>query len=301
MTQTLPIAPWRVFAVTVRAVRRLSPSFVRVTFTGADLDRFADNGYDQRIKLALPLPGERGVDLPQGADWYATWRALPEHRRPPIRTYTVRAVRPHLAEVDVDLVLHGDGGPATRWARRVRAGDEIALVGPDAGYDGDHGGVEFRSSAGSTLLLAGDETAVPAIASICERLPHDARGVVLLEVPDADDVLPLVAPPGVEVRWLPRGVEACGSRLVPAVAVAADELLVPGAAGATPPVANVDVDTEILWEVPEEVAAAPLYAWLAGEAGVIRNLRRHLVTERGLDRRAVAFMGYWRLGRADTA
>ncbi|MFI6784806.1 siderophore-interacting protein [Micromonospora sp. NPDC050276] len=299
MTETLPIAPWRVFAVTVRAVRRLSPSFTRVTFTGADLDRFADNGYDQRIKLALPLPGQRGVNLPGGADWYVRWRALPAHLRNPVRTYTVRAVRPHLAEVDVDLVLHGDSGPATRWARRVSVGDEIALVGPDAGYNGNHGGVEFRHSAGGTLLLAGDETAVPAIGSICERLPLDARGTVVLEVPDAADVLPLVAPPGIEVRWLPRGADGYGSRLVPAVVAAAGELLAPGASTAAQPVPNVDVDTEILWEVPEEVAAAPLYAWLAGEAGVIRTLRRHLVAERGLDRRAVAFMGYWRLGQAD--
>ncbi|MBM0203183.1 siderophore-interacting protein [Micromonospora sp. NPDC051227] len=299
MTETLPIAPWRVFAVTVRAVRRLSPSFTRVTFTGANLDRFADNGYDQRIKLALPLPGQDRATLPDGADWYATWRALPEHLRNPIRTYTVRAVRPHLAEVDVDLVLHGDSGPATRWARRASVGDEIALVGPDAGFDGNHGGVEFRQSTGGTLLLAGDETAVPAISSICERLPLDARGTVVLEVPDAADVLPLLAPPGVEVRWLARGADGYGSRLVPAVVAAAGELLAPGASTAAQTVPDVDVDTEILWEVPEQVASTPLYAWLAGEAGVIRNLRRHLVAERGLDRRAVAFMGYWRLGHSD--
>ncbi|MET7376759.1 siderophore-interacting protein [Micromonospora arida] len=299
MTETLPIAPWRVFAVTVSAVRRLSPSFTRVTFTGADLDRFADNGYDQRIKLALPLPGQDRATLPDGADWYATWRALPEHLRNPIRTYTVRAVRPHLAEVDVDLVLHGDSGPATRWARRAGIGDEIALVGPDAGFDGNHGGVEFRPSAGGTLLLAGDETAVPAISNICERLPLDARGTVVLEVPDAADVLPLLAPPGVEVRWLARGADGYGSRLVPAVVEAAGKLLAPGASTAAQPVPDVDVDTEILWEVPEQVTSAPLYAWLAGEAGVIRHLRRHLVAERGLDRRAVAFMGYWRLGHAD--
>ncbi|WP_330440973.1 siderophore-interacting protein [Micromonospora sp. NBC_00821] len=299
MTETLPIAPWRVFTVTVRAVRRLSPSFTRVTFTGADLDRFADNGYDQRIKLAMPLPGQDRATLPDGADWYATWRALPEHLRNPIRTYTVRAVRPHLAEVDVDLVLHGDSGPATRWARRASVGDEIALVGPDAGFDGNHGGVEFRQSTGGTLLLAGDETAVPAISSICERLPLDARGTVVLEVPDAADVLPLLAPPGVEVRWLARGADGYGSRLVPAVVAAAGELLAPGVSEAAQPVSDVDVDTEILWEVPEQVASAPLYAWLAGEAGVIRNLRRHLVAERGLDRRAVAFMGYWRLGHVD--
>ncbi|MFI7608436.1 siderophore-interacting protein [Micromonospora sp. NPDC049366] len=300
MTQTLPVAPWRLFTAEVRAVRRLSPSFVRVTFTGPDLDRFADNGYDQRIKLALPLPGERGVRLPDGPDWYAAWRALPDERRHPIRTYTVRAARPHLAEVDVDLVLHGDSGPATRWARRARPGDEIVIVGPDAGYPGVHGGVEFHPPADGQLLLVGDETAVPAIAAILERLPSHARGRVLIEVPEAADALPLAAPSGMPVTWLARDAGEHGSRLVAAVAEAAGDLLGAGA-GAAEPVPDVDVDVEVLWEVSQEVPAVPLYAWLAGEAGVIRTLRRHLVGERGLDRRAVAFMGYWRIGRADTA
>ncbi len=299
MINTLPVAPWRMFTVEVRAVRRLSPSFVRVTFTGPDLDRFADNGYDQRIKLALPLPGQRGVYLPQGPDWYAQWRALPEYRRNPIRTYTARAVRPQLNELDVDLVLHGDGGPATRWARQVRLGDEIAILGPDAGYGGDHGGIEFRPPSTGCLLLAGDETAVPAISGICERLPSHAHGRVLLEVPAEQDALPLVSPPGVEVTWLPRGTAPHGSRLVAAVTAAAGELLTGTVSPAAEPVDEVDVDREILWEVPDVIPTAPLYAWLAGEAAVIRTLRRHLVAERGLDRRAVAFMGYWRHGRAD--
>ena len=324
MTNTLPVAPWRLFSVEIRAVRRLSPSFVRVTFTGPDLDRFADNGYDQRIKLALPLPGQRAVYLPQGPDWYAQWRALPEHQRNPIRTYTARAVRPHLHELDVDLVLHGDGGPASRWAQQVRPGDEIAIAGPDAGYEGDHGGLEFRPPSTGCLLLAGDETAVPAISGICERLPLDACGRVLLEVPDAADVLPLVAPPGVEVIWLPRNGAPHGDRLIGAVADAARDLLAASGGGqhqqSTPqpgvpvavagamagagaadgaPVDDVDVDTTILWEVPDVPPSAPLYAWLAGEAGVIRTLRRHLVSDCALDRRAVAFMGYWRQGRPD--
>ena len=65
---------------------------------------------------------------------------------------------------------------------------------------------------------------------------------------------------------------------------------------------DVDVDTDLLWEVPTPAVAAAydgLYAWLAGEAGVVKTLRRHLVQELGIDRRAVAFMGYWRLGRAE--
>ncbi|WBB77805.1 siderophore-interacting protein [Micromonospora sp. WMMD882] len=319
MPSTLSVAPWRVFTVEVRALRRLSPSFLRVTFTGPDLDRFADNGYDQRIKLALPLGGSAVAELPDGPDWYQRWRALPEDSRNPIRTYTVRAVRPYAQEVDVDLVLHGDGGPATRWARRARPGDRLAIVGPDAGYHGVHGGVEFQPPPAGTLLLAGDETAAPAICAILERLPADAHGQAMIEVPDPADALPVAAPPGVTVTWLPRADGAHGSRLGPAVAAVAAELLptpepVPALAGAvvTGPatltgaaagvgvggaLVEVDVDRDILWEVPTPADPAPLYAWLAGEASMIRNLRRHLVAERGLDRGAVAFMGYWRLGR----
>jgi NADPH-dependent ferric siderophore reductase len=114
------VAAWRFFRVLVARSQRLSPSFLRVTFAGPDLDRFADTGYDQRIKLVLPLPDCGLGHLPTGPDWHAQWRGLPDERRNPIRTYTVRAVRRHLAEVDVDVVLHGDAGPASRWANRVR-------------------------------------------------------------------------------------------------------------------------------------------------------------------------------------
>jgi NADPH-dependent ferric siderophore reductase len=292
------VAPWRLFTVEVRGTSRLSPSFLRVTLTGPDLDRFADNGYDQRIKLVFPLPGNDFADLPTGPDWFPQWRALPDHRRNPIRTYTVRAVRPGARELDVDMVLHGDGGPASRWAEAARPGDPLAVIGPDAGYPGDHGGVEFRPPADAGLvLLAGDETAVPAVAAILERLPGNVRGEALLEVPDLDDRLPLIAPPGVRVGWLPRFGAGHGSQLIPAVRSTASRLL----AGATPRprlLPEADPDEEPIWEVPEQPSGG-LYAWLAGEAGTIRTLRRQLVGELGLDRRSVAFMGYWRLGRPE--
>ncbi|MEV4624823.1 siderophore-interacting protein [Micromonospora sp. NPDC049523] len=311
MTQTAErptsIQPYRVFGVEVLHARRLSPSFLRVTFTGPDLGAFADNGYDQRIKLILPLPDTGLTDMPVGPDWYPRWRELPAERRNPIRTYTVRAVRPGAAEVDVDLVLHGDGGPASRWAVAARPGSTAALLGPDAGYPGVHGGLEFHPPVGTDrLLLAGDETAVPAIGSILERLPADAYGEALLEVPVSGDHLPIAGPPGVRVTWLPRDGAEHGSQLVPAVRAAAGRLR---AGSATPAPAveleDVDVDTDILWEVPvdaddhRQTGNGDLYAWLAGEAGVVKTLRRQLVGEYGMDRRAVAFMGYWRLGRTE--
>ncbi|MEU4324980.1 siderophore-interacting protein [Nonomuraea dietziae] len=293
------IEPFRVFDVHVSDVSRVSDSFLRVTFTGDDLDLFADNGFDQRIKLILPLPGYGVSGMPRGADWFTRWRALPDRERNPLRTYTVRAVRPELREVDVDIVLHGDGGPAARWANSARPGDRIALFGPDAGYGERHGGLEFRPPADARrFLMAGDETAVPAITAILERLPDGCQGEALMEVPSQGDVLPCATRSGVTVTWLPRGGGGVGSRLVPEVKAAADRLLPP-----QPPaeaLEDVDVDVDLLWEVPEEAASvAPLYAWLAGEAAVIRTLRRHLVAERGMDRRAVAFMGYWRMGRAE--
>jgi len=295
-TTTTVVEPWRRFVVEVRRRERLSPSFLRITVTGPDLDAFADNGYDQRFKLVLPLPGRGLADLPAGPDWYARWRALPDERRNPIRTYTVRGVRPDAQEVDVDIVRHHGTGPASRWAEAAGPGDQLGLIGPDAGYPGDHGGVDFRPPAApQTLLLAGDETAVPAICAILERLPEHARGEALLEVPDPADPLPVTAPPGVRVSWLPRDGAAHGSQLIPAVQAAlADRPATPA------PLDDVDVDQELLWEVPSGGAGSgDLYAWLAGEAGVIRTLRRHLVADRGLDRRAVAFMGYWRLGRSE--
>ncbi len=285
------------------ARRSSRPSVLRLTFTGADLDEFADNGLDQRIKFFLPLPGVPYDDLLalDGGDWYSAWRSMPDDRRHPMRTYTARGVRPSVRELDVDLVLHGDLGPASRWASAAAPGDELVIFGPNLGFDGTHGGVDFVPPAHmDRLLLAGDETALPAIAGILEQLPASAVGEVLVEMPLSADVVSLAAPAGMSVRFLGRDGAAHGTLLVPAVQEACERLLPVSRAADEPE----DVG-DLLWEVPVDAAGAPLrssvglYAWLAGEAGVIKTLRRHLVRDCGVDRSAVAFMGYWRAGRRE--
>ena len=290
-----PVPAYRPFAARVVRMRRLGPSFLRITFTGPAFEELAPNGWDQRIKVLLPVPGRGLRDCPTGGDWYAAWRALPEGCRNPMRTYTVRAARPDLREIDVDFVLHGATGPASAWAEEATAGDEVVLIGPDARFPGPTGGFEWRPPAAATrLLLAGDETAVPAICSIVESLPPGRPAQVLLEVPDVGDVLPLPTPADVEVTWLPRRPSTAprGSLLTAAVrSVAGGGTSVPPSA----PVALPERDAELPWVVPSDGSDA-VYAWLAGEAGVVTRLRRELVGL-GVDRRSIAFMGYWRLGR----
>lgn len=297
---------WQFFDASVAAVRRLGPSFVRLTLTGPELAGFGAAGCDQRFKLVLSRDDD-GLDRLRecGQDWYPEFCAMPGEQRPVIRTYTVRAVRPECAELDVDVVLHGvdDGhaGPAASWAAAAVPGDRIVLLGPDRPGSGRPWGVEWAPPAAArSLLLAGDETAVPAVCAILESLGNGPRSVTaLLEVPEAGDAMDVALPAGGTLRWLPRDGAPRGSRLVPAVHAALCELGI----ASTPAAPPEDVGDELLWEVPDATsanggAASGCYAWLAGEAGVVRTLRRRLVGDLGVPRGAVAFMGYWRQGVA---
>ena len=305
--QPVSAPEYRFFAARVARVQRLSPSFLRLTLAGDELTGFGVGGDDQRIKLVLSRDGRPVGDLLRnGPGWYQEYCALPDDRRPYLRTYTVRAARPQVGELDVDVVLHGvDGGqpgPAASWAAAAAPGDPIVLLGPDRpgpgrAASGRPWGVEWAPPTDGTLFLAGDETAVPAISAILEALPAGRRTVAVLEVPEAGDVLSLSVAPGIEVRWLVRGRRAHGEALGPAVHAALCELgIARPTAGQEPE--DVDLEGSILWEVPE-ARTDGCYAWLAGEAGMVKALRRRLVRDLGIPRTSVAFMGYWRQGASE--
>jgi NADPH-dependent ferric siderophore reductase len=295
---------YRFFHVHVTRITEVTPSFRRFTFTAHDLHDYGDPGFDQRVKIVFPTAGA-GLDaMPTGEDWYEAWRRMDADARPAIRTYTTRRVRHEPREVDVDMVAHEVLGPASDWIARAAIGDEVLILAPTAAHTGVSFGIDFVPPAAcENILLAGDETAAPAIAVILEQLPSAARGTVVLEVPHADDVAYLPRHPGFDYHVAARQSE--GDRhahLVDAVESAAGRLA-PAGRGAE--VEEIDIDSDILWEVPRTakggaaLKSAPLYSWLAGEAGAIKQLRRHLVAEQGVDRRAVAFMGYWRRGRPE--
>lgn len=291
--------------VEVRATERLSPSYVRVELGAPELAEFGVDGplYDQRIKLLFP--GAAGLPTLGADTWWADWCALPEESRGHIRTYTIREVlgSGEDTRLVVDFVLHpGAHGPGSGWAADAAVGDRIMVLCPRRGAA--FGGIEFVPGDADRLLLAGDETAVPAMAAILGQLPEDAQGAAFLEVPVGGDVQPLPGPPGVHVNWLPRAGAPLGARLSAAV------LSHLGGRSAAPTVSDEEVDPD-LWETPsysssgEQAAEVPgvcerdgLYAWIAGESKVVTGLRRALVSDLGLNRSQVAFMGYWREGVA---
>jgi len=242
--------------------RRVTPGVVRVTLGGpdlADLPHAAPDGY---LKLFFPLTrGEVPVlpEVPADGDigrWYRSYLAMPDGERPPMRTYTLRRRRDHPGgvEIDVDLVLHGDG-PGSSWARDAAAGDRVAFTGP---Y-----GLYAPRPEHDAVLLVGDETAVPAMGAIVESLPVGTRAEVVAAVSSGAEARSFTTAGEVGVSWVHGGATLL----------------------------DVVTQTDLPGHRP--------YVWLAGEAGTVRELRRHLTRERGVDRRDVQFCGYWRRGKSE--
>lgn len=299
---------YRPYAATVADVQRLSPHFVRVTFTGDDFDVFGTAGLDQRLKLILPLAdgtlsdiGQHDPAIADAGDWYAIWRDIPTATRSPLRTYTVRRVDAIARRVVVDFVVHHDAGPAGSWAEHAAVGQQIVIVGPDERSEGSRLGLDWHPGTARRVLLAGDETAAPAISGILESLDGTYEVDAFIEVPTDADRLTLDLPESFRVTWLARDGHEHGAVLGEAVSAwtaASGDVLARAAAPRVQELVDVDVDVDLLWDSPED-SEGEFYAWIAGEAAMVKGLRRHLVQGCGVDRKRVAFMGYWRLGQSE--
>ncbi|MND75341.1 Vibriobactin utilization protein ViuB [compost metagenome] len=293
---------YRLFDVQLKAIIALSPSLTRFVFSGEDVAQMHSLAADQRIKIFFPSANGQPPQLPKHGSWQDARRGLSSEQSPPMRTYTIRALRREAQEVDVEFVLHGVNGPASTWASQARIGDRLQMVAPNLAFDGDPGGYEWRPpKALRNLLLIGDETALPAIAGILEQIARDLPEVAVqafIEVPGEADCLDLACSPATELSWLPRDVLHCthGEAMIHASRELARLPPTVAGAGLKVKLEEVDIDRQILWELAKP-GSGDFYAWIAGESAAVMNIRRYLITERGLDRSALTLMGYWRAGR----
>lgn len=224
----------------VVGVQDLSPHMRRVTVAGDALRAMAVELPGQWMKVFFPsLPGAKAHG----------------------RAYTIRHHDAAAGTMDLDFVLHGDNGLASRWAGQVRAGEVLEVAGPREGYRIDPTATDH--------LLIGDSTSLPAIAAILESLPSGTGAQVFVELADAEEGALLPSRPAVAMRVFTSGAALPGTTGQLDRAIMAAEL--PG--------------------VPQ--------VWLAGEAAMMRAVRTHLLASRGIPRSAITSSGYWRVGVED--
>jgi len=244
--------------VDVARVVPRTASLLRITLTGAELAGLDSGLPAASVRLLVPPDDGGQLVLPV---WNGNEFLAADGSRPPIRTLTPVRFDPQALELDVEVVLHGDG-PLSSWAGRVEPGARTAISGPGRGYTVDPEAREY--------LVAGDESALPAIGVLLAALPTEAAVQVIVEISDPSARLDLPPRRGVVEQWLLRPAGAPpGDALVAAVAAA---------------------------EVGSDVRV-----WAAGEAAAMWRIRRDLFEERGLARSRAVVRGYWKVGRGGDA
>ena len=211
------------------------------------------------LRITLGGPAIQDFPVDQESAYIKLIFPQADNPRGLMRTYTVRHQRADA--FDVDFVLHEDAGPASRWAKQARPGDSILIGGP--------GPKKLVDNSADWFLLAGDMTALPAISVNLEQLPADARGYALLEVASEEDVQPLAHPAGIQLHWL---IEPHPGRT---------------------PTALADQIRRLEW-----LPGRPSF-WAACEFSAMRELRRHLLQERQVERRDLYVSSYWKLGSSE--
>jgi NADPH-dependent ferric siderophore reductase len=240
----------------VVSVSRIAPRLVSVLVRGDELGAFADAAPTSHLKVFLPVPGQ---DEPLLPEFMPDGQAIPDEARPSVRTYTPRRFDAATGTLEIQFVLHG-AGPASEWAERASAGDKLAIAGP--------GGRFVMDTDAERWWIAGDESAIPAVATLLEALPASAVAEVHLEVADADDEVEFASQAKTEITWHHRRT--------------------PNAFGA---------------ELDEAARGAAIAdgtkVWVACEAAAMRGIRRYFRNDRGLPPDSMVTRGYWRLGEAN--
>ncbi|MGB0114701.1 MAG: siderophore-interacting protein [Ilumatobacteraceae bacterium] len=241
----------------VRRIERLTPRMVRLVLGGDGLDGFVFTESTDQYVNALFVPEGAAYTAP--FDLEVATACSPEFR-PVGRRYTIRSWDPVERLVTIDFVVHGDVGIAGRWANHAQVGDILQFVGPHGAYAPD--------DTADWHLMAGDESAIPAIAASLERVRPGVPVLAVLVVDDEASELELECPGDLQVSWVHRHADGDPDAVVRAVA----RLQFPDG--------RPDV-------------------FVHGEAGEIRAIRKHLLGARGIPREGTSISPYWRRSFTD--
>ncbi len=239
--------------VTVVSAFDVTPHMRRVVLACTDVKPFL--GGDMHVRLLVPPKGRPPVWPSVRDDGRIAW---PEGDDALLtRVYTIRAVDAERGELWVDFLQHpapGVATPGADFARDAQPGDRLALLGP--------GGGDLPQAG--TIFLAGDESALPAIARIAAEAPAGTTMRAIIEVEDAAEEQPLPTAGTLDLRWLHRAAYPAGA-------------------------ANMFAQTvvEALAGVDEET-----FVWIACEREDVRRIRA-VLKARAHDRKRTYAAWYW--------
>lgn len=250
-----------IHAVTVTAVEDITPHMRRLKVFCADVAPFI--GGDMHVRIVVPPKGRKPVWPRYREDGRVAWPIGEDELL--VRVYTIRAVDAERHELWIDVLQHPIPGiktPGADFARDCVPGDRFSLLGPGGG------GLPMASH----ILLAGDESALPAIARIIAEVPDNTYIQAIIEVQDAREKQPLPTAAELDVRWLYRNAYADGAR-----AILAEETKAAIAA-----------------------SGADTFVWVACEKEEARSVRSFL-KGRKHDRKKMYVAWYWERHSAQTA
>lgn len=240
--------------LTVGEITDLSPHMRRLRLHGSDLEAYDSEAI--HVRLLIPPRGQENPQWPTLADngmpvWPSGENTVEQ------RVYTIRAIDARAGWVDVDFVMHGDSGPGSAFAMHASPGDVVAITGPlgTALPDADW------------MLLAGDETALPAIGRYLAEMPDHLSGHAFIEVGSQSDVMSVQTGSQIKVTWLFRDD-----------AKAVERSLLQDA------IRSVDL--------PD--AAQSVYCWAGVEQSDYKPIHNYWRKELGLDRDKCLAMTFWR-------
>ncbi len=243
----------------VREKEWLTPSIVRLRLSGDGLEGFTMVAATDAY-VNVAIPPD-GAPYAAPFDVQEVREAHPKPLWPARRRYTVRRWDDETRELLIDVVVHGDEGVAGPWAAGAAPGDVLVFEGPGGGYRPDR--------AADWHLLVGDESALPAIAASLEAVPEGAHTVARLVCDGPEHEIALDCPGDLDLEWLHRSGRAADATLL------------------------LDAVRRLDW--PQ----GSVLAFVHGEATEIREIRRHLLADRGLDRSSMSCSPYWRREMTD--
>lgn len=246
--------PFRFRMLRVKRTTWLTPRMVRVTLTGDDLPGFRSDAADDGARMFFPADPTDGSWTPDVVDNKVVF--ADESKRPPGREFTPRRYDAEANELDFDFVIHGDG-PAATWARNAEPGHYVGVSGPRRS--------RIVTGEVNWYLLAGDATGLAALGRRIESAPAGTIIKAVVSVADAEEEQSFHTEADLELVWVHD--RSTDEESIEAV-----------------------VDALRAMSLPDR----PGFAWAAGEAGMMRSIRRHILNERNIPETRMRVTGYWK-------